>query len=516
MQVTQDKQAGSRINLTIKIEADQVKKTYEKALRYLTQNVQIKGFRKGKAPRNLVIRQVGQQRVIAGAIDDLINDSVKQALDQTEIRPITQFELETGIEDLVGGFSPDADFTFSGYVEVYPEAEVGQYSNLTVSVKRIDTDPTEVDTTIQSWLEQRATLVPVENRPAQMGDSVVVDFVGYDQEGQKLEDTEATDFQMDLKEGAFLPGFVENIASMQLDETKDIETEFPDDYFVEALAGQPVKFTVTLHEIKEKELPELTDELVQDMTDLDTIAELKDKLSARLERDAYAKNQDAVEEAILAAILETTQADLPESLIQQETQVLIRQALNTFKGQGMDFDVNRLLDSLPQNTLDSLKAKHRPEAIERLRRSLALSAIVNKEQIEVGHTELEMAVREFLRQPGAEKLNIKRVQEYIHEDLLSTKVINWLKEQTTVNWTDAEGNAVEPPVAPSEVEPTSTVPEAEFTEATPDEIETTASEVSSPSEPVATLDTSAEATEIPDDHTSETPEISESEDEAVD
>ncbi|MFT0799163.1 trigger factor [Synechococcus sp. R5-12] len=466
MQVIQEKRPGSRVGLKIVVEADRVKRSYEKTLRQLEQNIQIPGFRKGKAPRNLVVRQVGRERIMASAVDDLISEAIQQAFKEAQLTPISRFELDDEVGQLLAQFNPEADFSFSGYVEVYPEARVGQYKGLTVTATRVDVKPEQIDQLIDRWRDQRATLLPVEDRPAQLGDVVVIDFAARDAEGNPLDEMTTQDFQLELKEDNFIPGFVAGIVGMQLDETKEIAATFPDDYFRKELAGKTVTFTVCLREIKAKELPELDDAFVQEISSFQTVAELREHLQKRLEQDALTQSEENLETAILNAILETTEVDLPETLVEQETTQLLSQSLHSLQQQQgvTPGEIRKLLSQLPPETLNQLKERHRPEAIDRLRRTLALSAIVRQEQIAVGSTELDVEVEEVMAayaQQG-QKLDRERVRQAVYEGLLTDKVMAWLKSQTTVNWVDSEGNPTQAPTSLAGSEERVEVPEAEF------------------------------------------------------
>ena len=465
MQVIQEKRPGSRVGLKIVVEADRVKRSYEKTLRQLEQNIQIPGFRKGKAPRNLVVRQVGRERIMASAVDDLISEAIQQAFKEAQLTPISRFELDDEVGQLLAQFNPEADFSFSGYVEVYPEARVGQYKGLTVTATRVDVKPEQIDQLIDRWRDQRATLLPVEDRPAQLGDVVVIDFAARDAEGNPLDEMTTQDFQLELKEDNFIPGFVAGIVGMQLDETKEIAATFPDDYFRKELAGKTVTFTVCLREIKAKELPELDDAFVQEISSFQTVAELREHLQKRLEQDALRQSEENLETAILNAILETTEVDLPETLIEQETTQLLAQSLQALRQEGIKpGELRKFLSELPPETLNQLKERHRPEAIDRLRRTLALSAIVRQEQIAVGSTELDVEVEEVMAayaQQG-QKLDRERVRQAVYESLLTNKVMAWLKSQTTVNWVDSEGNPTQAPTSLAGSEEKVAVPEAEF------------------------------------------------------
>ncbi|MGY2979584.1 trigger factor [Thermostichus sp. OS-CIW-31] len=469
MQVIQEKRPGSRVGLKIVVEADRVKRSYEKTLRQLEQNIQIPGFRKGKAPRNLVVRQVGRERILASAVDDLISEAIQQAFKEARLTPISRFELDDEVGQLLAQFNPEADFSFSGYVEVYPEARVGQYKGLTVTATRVDVKPEQIDQLIDRWRDQRATLLPVEDRPAQLGDVVVIDFAARDAEGNPLDEMTTQDFQLELKEDNFIPGFVAGIVGMQLDETKEIAVTFPDDYFRKELAGKTVTFTVCLREIKAKELPELDDAFVQEISSFQTVAELREHLQKRLEQDALTQSEENLETAILNAILETTEVDLPETLVEQETTQLLSQSLHSLQQQRgvTPGEIRKLLSQLPPETLNQLMERHRPEAINRLRRTLALSAIVRQEQIAVGSTELDVEVEEVMAayaQQGQklDRERVRRVRQAVYESLLTNKVMAWLKSQTTVNWVDSEGNPTQAPTSLAGSEEKVEVPEAEF------------------------------------------------------
>jgi trigger factor len=473
MQVTQEKRPGSRIGLTIAVEATQVKKSYDKTVQDLIRNVQIQGFRKGKAPRNVVIRYIGKERVQANAIDDLINESVRQALKEANLNTLGSFQLDGGVETLFLNFNPEGEFTFSGYVEVYPEVQLGEYQNLALTVTRVDPDATQVEETIDRWREQRATLLPVEDRSAQLGDVAFVDFTGFDPEGNEIEGASGKDFQLDLKETNFIPGFVAGIVGMKPEETREIEAQFPDDYFEEALAGTTAKFSVTLHDLKAKELPELTDQFVQEISRFETVADLRQHLEDRLIQDALSQSQNNLEEAILNAILAVTAVDLPETLVEQETLQLLAQNLAQLSERGLPIkDIRQFISQLPPETMQSLRERFQPDAETRLRRTLALGEIVQQQQISVGRTELEVRVRDVVDSySGQEKLDPKRLQQVIHEDLLTSKVMAWLKSQTTVSWVDADGNPVEAPQLEPEADweapesiVESSIPEAEFSD----------------------------------------------------
>ncbi|MEM8716393.1 MAG: trigger factor, partial [Cyanobacteria bacterium P01_G01_bin.4] len=306
MQVTQEKRPGSQVNLTITIDADRVKKTYEKTVRDLTRNVQLQGFRRGKAPRHMVIQYLGPLRVKAAALEDLVNDSVENAIKDADIEAIGQMEIDGGMDSLLTKFDPKTEFSFSGSVDVQPEVKLGKYTDLDITATRTLFKSEQVDETIDRYRQQRATLVPIEDRALEMGDVAIVDF-----EGRKADDDEAiegataTDFQLDMDESKFIPGFVSGLVGMKPEESREVDATFPEDYANEDVAGKEAKFSVTLHEIKSKELPELDDEFAAEISEFETLDALKAHLTDSFTREADSQSFTAGDEALVDAIVES-------------------------------------------------------------------------------------------------------------------------------------------------------------------------------------------------------------------
>lgn len=453
MQVTQEKRPGSRVGLTIVVDAEQVKKTYEKTVRQLVQSVQVQGFRKGKAPRQLVIGQVGSQRVTVSALDEIINNSIREAMKAEDISPVSQFELETSFDEMLAAFNGSTDLSFTGSVEVYPDVSLGSYTGLELTATRVDPDPAQVDEKIEGWRDQRATLVPVEaERPCQMGDVAIIDFEGFDEEGNPLEGTSAEEFQLELKEDGFIPGFVAGIVGMEIEETREVEATFPEDYFQTELAGKKAKFKIVLHDLKEKELPELNEAFVEELTrgEMKTIEELREYLTRTNADEARQACLNALDDAIIDAVTQQISFDMPKSMMTEEVNKDISRSLREIQGM-MNLsasDVERFLAQLPEENRAKLMEQFQPKAEQRLQRSLALGEIVRREGIQVGRTELALAVEQTIQnaQTSLAKTDRRRIESVIEERLLTNKVIKWLRDQNTVSWVDADGNPVESPL----------------------------------------------------------------------
>ncbi|MBW4541739.1 MAG: trigger factor [Myxacorys chilensis ATA2-1-KO14] len=435
MKVTQEKLPASQIGLEIEITPEMSKQTYERVVQDFTRSLNIPGFRKGKVPRQVIIQRFGMTRIKASVVEELVDAALKEALKQEKIDAIGNFQLKSQFDELVEKFSPDSALTFSASVDVQPEVDLKQYKDFTLQAEEVKPDPTRVDTTIEGYRKQMATLIPVEDRPAQKGDTTVVDYkgrylpVGEDAEEQDVPGGEATDFQLELEDGRFIEGFIDGIIGMKPGESKEISVAFPEDYPQEDLAGRPATFAMTLKELKEKELPEVDDDFAEDVSggDFKTIAELRESLEKRYADEAEQQTKSNKEQALLDELLGQVEADLPETLIEREVEYMITQTAMQLQQQGID--IKQLLN---QDTIPMLKERSRPDAIERIKRTLALGEVAKREDLKVEDAELNERVREVLTELSDRDVDPERLRSAVAEDLLKEKIMTWLEEHSTI------------------------------------------------------------------------------------
>ncbi|WP_413199833.1 trigger factor [Nostoc piscinale] len=436
MKVTQEKLPASQIGLEIEITPEITQKTYEQVIKNLSSTVNIPGFRKGKVPRPILLQRLGVSRIKATALEELIQDGIEQAVKQEDIQAIGQPQLRSSFEDLINNYEPGKPLTFVVAVDVEPEVTLNQYTGLQAQAEEIKYDPTQVDNVLEKERQQMATLIPVEGRAAQIGDVAVVDFQGViakaegddpDAEPTPIPGGDATDFQVELQEDKFIPGFVTGIVGMNPVETKEISAQFPDPYVNEELAGKPAIFTVTLKELKEKELPELDDDFAQEVSDFETLEELRKSLEDRYQKEAEDKTKTNKQEALLAELLKHVEIDLPGTLIEQEVDAMLTQTAMRLAQQGLDVRKLFTQDIIPQ-----LRERSRPEAIERIKRSLALREIGKRESLVVTPEELQARVTELLEQYADEDIDEEKLNSMVENELLSDKILNWLLDNSSV------------------------------------------------------------------------------------
>jgi trigger factor len=431
MKVTQEPLPKSQIGLEIEIPAETTKQAYEKVVQNLSRSANIPGFRKGKVPRQILLQRLGHQRIKEAALEDLVQDGLKQAIEQESIKALGNYQLTSTYEELISRFQPGQPLTFSASVDVPPQINLGEYSGLSVKAEETQPEPEAVEQFLEQRRVEQATLIPVESRPAQLGDVAVVDYSGrYTGEGEEateISGAQATDFQIELGEGRFLEGIVNGIVGMNPGETKEVELTFPEDYPREDLASKPALFTITLKELKEKELPELDDDFAQEVSEKETLAELRESLEKQFQEKADRETATSKEQALLEALLEKVEIDLPETMIEQEVQTLLTQTAIQMESYGMD--VRKLFNA---ETLPQLKERSRPDAVVRLKQSLALQEIAKRESLTVTPEEIEAKSKEVLEQLSGQDVDPKRLREVVESDLIKEKAIKWLEEHATI------------------------------------------------------------------------------------
>ena len=342
MKVTQERLPASQIGLEIEITPEMSKDAYEQVIKKYTRSANIPGFRKGKVPRNILVQRLGKDYIKAMALDDLINNCLEKAREQEKIKAIGQFELTTIFEELVKDFEPGKEMAFSAKIDVEPEVKVDNYKGLVVQAEEAEYSPALVDEFLEERRSVMGTLIPVEGRAAELGDVAIVDFVGIipsETEGEEAKEVpggKAQDFQIDLKGGKFIPGFIEGIVGMKLEETKEISTQFPSDYGERNLAGKPVVFTVTVKELKERELPELDDDLAQEISEFETIAKLREFLEKKFTKEKEEETKQNKEKAIVDELVTHLEVEIPETLIKNEVQQILAQSAMNLSQYGID------------------------------------------------------------------------------------------------------------------------------------------------------------------------------------
>jgi trigger factor len=432
MKVTQEVLPDSQVGLEIEIPSELSQRTYDQVLNKLMSTTSIPGFRKGKVPKPVFLQRIGVTQFKATVLQELLETAIQSAIKQEEITAIGNYQLRSSFEDLVAQYQPGQILTIFACVDVPPRVTLKQYKGFSLQVEEVLPDPERVNQTLATYQNQRATLVPVEDRPAQMGDAVVIDFVGkVANESGDLEEFaggSGADFSLDLEPGRFIPGFIEGIVGMNLEESKDLDLAFPEDYGHADLAGKAVIFSITLKEVKEKELPELDDDFAQEISEFPTIEELRSSLEDQYAEEASERTKTNQHAALLNALVANLEVEIPETLVQQETDFLVRQTLSQVSQQGLD-----LGKFLTQDLVEGIRKETRPNAIERLKRTLALGEVAKQEAISVTPEELQTKFDQTLADlEDPDQYDLERLRQVLEEELLQDRILTWLLTANTL------------------------------------------------------------------------------------
>jgi len=432
MKVTQEKLPDSQIGLEIEISEEKTKNTYEKVVKNLAHSVNIPGFRKGKVPRHVLLQRLGSQSVKAAALQELIEETLPQAIEQESLEVLGTYQLRSDFDELVAQYEPGKTIVVSAIVDVPPTVTLGDYLNLSVKAEETIYDAQELEDYLEKRRESQSTLIPVESRPSQMGDVAVIDYRGREvneqgEQGEELPGTSGNDFLVELSAGKFITGFVEGIVGMNPGETREVAVTFPEDYPMKELAGKSAVFTITVKELKTKELPELDDDFAAEASEFETLAQLRESLEAQFKENAATETKTTIHGAIIEELLKQSEVELPETLVGEEVQTLITQTAMQMQNYGMDIKQIFNAASIPQ-----MRERTRPEAMQNLKTSLILKEIAKKESIQVEQSVIEAKIAEVTKQIGDRNIDRQRLRQMVQDDLLTEKTLDWLQSKTQV------------------------------------------------------------------------------------
>ncbi|MBW4699460.1 MAG: trigger factor [Aphanocapsa lilacina HA4352-LM1] len=458
MKVTQEKLPRSQMGLNVEVEGEKSKQAYEKLVRDTMRTARIPGFRPGKAPRQLVLQFYGKERLRAQALENLIDSSLKEAIEQESIASLGNLQLRDSFEELLGRYQPGEPLSFKAAVDVQPEVQLGTYTGLTVRYSEVPYEAKQVDDLLEQYREQRAVLVPVEGRAAEVGDTAVIDFAGTKAaDGSEIVGGKATDFEVELLPGRLIAGFTEGIIGMHIGESTELALRFPDDYPQQELAAIDAKFAVTLKDLKIKELPVLDDDFAGDISEFETLEALRAFLEQQQREQAAEKTRANRDAAIIKALVTETTVDLPETLVNREVQFLAEQSFRNLQQQGIDPSRIFTEENMPR-----VRETLRVDAENRLKRTLALAQVARAENIVVEEGQVAARIAE-LRSELEEEVSEQALAEFAREEMLTEKILEWLAEHSTIELT-LPGEAIEPGSgedAPPEVAAGATEPEAQ-------------------------------------------------------
>ncbi|EAE1185144.1 trigger factor [Listeria monocytogenes] len=371
MSVKWEKQEGNVGKLTFEIEQEKVKEGLDRAFVKVRKTLNVPGFRKGKVPRQIFNQRFGEEALFQDALDILLPEVYSAAIDEAGIDPVDTPQVN--IESMEKGET----WVLTAEVTVKPEVKLGDYKGLEVEKRETELTTEELEAELKQLQERQAELVVKEDAPAENGDTVILDFEGF-KDGVAFEGGQAENHSLELGSGQFIPGFEEKLVGLKAGDEADIELTFPEEYHAEDLAGQPVVFKVKLHEIKTKEVPALDDELAKDIDEeVETLDELKEKISKRLQEAKEESVAQAKQEEVIAKAVENAEVDIPHAMVHHEADHLMNHFAQDLQAQGL---TPELYYQFTGQTEEAMHAQMEKDAEKRVKMNLVLEAIAEAEK----------------------------------------------------------------------------------------------------------------------------------------
>lgn len=427
MKVTLEKEKENVVKLDITIPAKDAAEAYNKAVQKISQYVNIDGFRKGKAPRAVVERHVGTERIKQEAIENLMPKAINQAVVDNNLDIIAQPYITNY------NFNIGEDLTVTAKAELRPEVTLGQYKGLTLEVKDSPVEEDAMQKSIDNLLNQHSTQEIVIDRPTKDTDIAVIDFDGY-ANGEKIQGGEAKNYPLDLAHSNFIPGFAEQLVGKNLNDEFEIKVTFPEDYHDEKLKGQPATFKIKINEIKEKKLPELNDEFAQKVGPFKNVDELKADIQKYLESQRERTNKQNSENEVFKTVIDASKVEIPQSMIDREANSLREEYKQRLAAQGINWDA--LVKSQGE---DQLLKNLNEDALVRIKNSLVIDKIAKEENIKLEQKDLETKFAQLGAAYGLKPQDLikqlgqnPKVLASISQQAMNDKVRDFLMENNKV------------------------------------------------------------------------------------
>ena len=413
----------STVKITMKFDKDEWKDALNKAYLKTKGRFAVNGFRKGKAPRNVIEHAYGKGVFFEDALNVLFAENYGKILDKEEKKFTAVGDPELSVDDL-----SDEGVTLVAVTPVKPEVKIGSYKGMKIKEFAYTVKDADIDKELDRLRDRNARKVDVTDRPCQNGDIVNIDFVGT-VDGVKFDGGEAEGFDLTLGSGQFIPGFEDQVVGMNIGDKKDVNVKFPENYQAESLKGKDAVFAVKLNSIKGKELPELTDAFIKDATGSETIEEYKQKTRERLQKQADKNALDATENSILEAISATAEAEIPQAMIEREIDGLVQKFEYQLMYQGLK--LQDYLDFIKVSKEDFRK-NYEEQAKKNVLNQLIISQIIKDEKIEATAEEVDAKVAEQAASVDKSAEEYKKSMDprqfdYIKSDIIITKLFDFLK-----------------------------------------------------------------------------------------
>ena len=416
----------NEVKLTFTVEAEKfdegMKKVYAKTAKYFS----IPGFRKGKAPMSLIEKTYGASIFYEDTFNEIVPEIYEDELKANNIDAVSRPEIE------ITQMEKGKDLIFTAVVQTKPEVKLGKYKGIELEKSDVSVMAADVKKELERMAEKNSRLVTVEDRAVKNKDIAVIDFEGF-VDGVAFEGGKAEKHELEIGSKTFIPGFEDQVIGMKINEEKDINVKFPEEYFSKELAGKDATFKVKLHEIKVKELPTIDDEFAKDVSEFDTLKELKASIKEKLVEEKKNQAKYQLEESAIKAVSENTTIDIPSGMIETEIDNILKEIDGRLAYQGLNLE--QYLKMLNKSE-DDMRKEYESQAAESVKTRLVLEAIVKAEKIEATDAEIEEKIKEMAANYGKkeeELLNNENLKDYLKNNITTEKAIQFIVDNAKIS-----------------------------------------------------------------------------------
>ena len=423
MSLQVEKLEKNMAKLTIEVSAEELEKALEGAYQKNKNRISLPGFRKGKAPRKMIEQMYGKEVFYEDAANALIPEAYEKALEECT-------------EDIVS--SPKVDvvqieagkpFIFTAEVALKPEVTLGTYKGVKIDKIEVAVTEEEIDAEIEKERESNARTITIEDRAVKDGDMTIIDFEGF-VDGVAFEGGKGENYPLTIGSGAFIPGFEEALIGAELDKECDVNVTFPEDYHASELAGKPAVFKCTVKEIKEKQLPELDDEFASEVSEFDTLAEYREDVKKQLTEKKEAAAKEAKEDAVIDAIIEEAQMDIPDAMVETQQRQMVEEFAQRIQSQGLSMEQYMQFTGM---TAAGLIEQVKPQALKRIQSRLVLEAVAAAEKMEASDEDFEDEIKTMADAYQMEADKVKELlgengAKQVREDICVKKAVEFVVE----------------------------------------------------------------------------------------
>ncbi len=416
---------NNELKLSFVIESEKfdeaIKKVYAKNAKYFN----IPGFRKGKAPMNIVEKHYGSEIFYEDAFNELVPEIFEQELKDNNIEAVSRPDID------ISQIGKGKELIFTAVIQTRPEIKLGKYKGIELKKVEYTVKDEDIEHELGHMQEKNARLVNVEDKPVENGDTTIIDFEGF-VDGVAFEGGKAENHELVIGSNTFIPGFEDQIIGMKIDEEKEITVTFPKEYFSEDLAGKEATFKVKLHEIKKKELPALDDEFAKDVSEFDTLKELKASIQEKLEQENQSKAKYETEEAAIKKVCEDVEVEIPSGMIETETDNMVKDIEQKLSYQGLA--LTQYLQMMNKTEAD-MRKEFEEQATNSVKTRLVLDAIIAAEKIEASEEDVKEKVEEMAKNYGRdaeELLENENLKNYIADGIKTEKAISFIVENAKI------------------------------------------------------------------------------------